>query len=110
MALPTDYKARKDTPIATGCLDYFPLALAAIARLSRKANEKHNPGEPLHWSRHKSSDHADCAIRHFLERGRWDTDMDESHTVAFAWRALALLELEEETRASAAAPAVSPKP
>src|SRR5689334_5921158 len=51
--LPTDSQARKDTPIARGCLDYFPLAIAAVARLSKAGNDKHNPGEPLHWSRGK---------------------------------------------------------
>lgn len=98
MSLPTDYKARKQTPICTGVLDYFPLALAAVARLSLKANEKHNPGQPLQWSRSKSSDHADCLVRHLLERGTMDEDMQESHSVHVAWRALAMLQLEEEAR------------
>lgn len=96
MSLPTDYKARKGTPICTGVLDYFPDALAAVSRLSLKANEKHNPGEPLHWSRGKSADHADCLVRHLLERGKVDADMQESHTVHVAWRALALLQEEIE--------------
>ena len=98
--LPTDPKARKAIPICTGCLDYFPLALAAIARLSLKANEKHNPGEPLHWSREKSKDHADCAVRHIMERGQIDPETGESYTVAAAWRLLALLQIEEEARIS----------
>lgn len=98
MPLPTDYKERKDTPIITGCFDYFPLALAAVARLSRKANDKHNPGEPLHWSRGKSNDHADCLGRHLAERGKMDEEMGESHSVHVAWRALAILQLEEEQR------------
>ena len=96
MSLPSDAKARKQTPICTGVLDYFPDALAAVARLSLKANEKHNPGEPLHWSRGKSSDHADCLVRHLLERGNEDPEMQESHTVHVAWRALALLQTEIE--------------
>lgn len=98
MSLPTDAKARKATPICTGVLDYFPDALAAIARLSLKANEKHNPGEPLHWSREKSSDHADCVVRHMMERGKLDPETGESFTVNAAWRLLALLQLEEEAR------------
>ena len=97
MSLPTDYKERKATPICTGCLDYFGDALAAVARLSLKANEKHNPGEPLHWSKGKSSDHADCLVRHLLERGKVDEEMQESHTVHVAWRALALLQTEIES-------------
>ncbi len=91
-----DSKARKETPIVTGCLDYFPDALAAVARLSRKANEKHNPGEALHWSKGKSDDHADCIGRHLVQRGTPDPEFDESHSVALAWRALALLQIEIE--------------
>ena len=96
MSLPNDAKARKHTPICTGVLDYFPDALAAVSRLSLKANEKHNPGEPLHWSKDKSGDHADCLVRHLLERGTEDPEMQESHTVHVAWRALALLQTEIE--------------
>lgn len=89
-------KARKATPLVTGCLDYFPDALEAVARLSKKANEKHNPGQPLHWSKGKSNDHADCLGRHLKDRGQIDPEFGESHTVAVAWRALALLQTEIE--------------
>jgi hypothetical protein len=95
--LTTNSDARKDVPIASGVLDYFPLALAAVARLSKIGNDKHNPGEPLHWSRHKSTDHADCIIRHMIDRGTIDTD-GELHDVKVAWRALAMLQLAEEKR------------
>jgi hypothetical protein len=93
--LPTDPAARKDIPIATGVLDYFPAALAEIARLSKQGNDQHNPGEPLHWARGKSNDHADTIIRHFLERGTIDTD-GMRHSAKLAWRALALLQMEME--------------
>lgn len=96
--LTSDAKARKDIPLATGCLDYFPDALAAIATLSRIGNDKHNPGQPLHWSRGKSNDHPDCLMRHFLERGTVDTSGAEPvlHSTQMAWRALAILQLEIE--------------
>lgn len=103
MTLPTDPKARKETPVVTGCFDYFPLAMAAIARLSKKANEKHNPGQPLHWSREKSSDHADAAGRHLLERGQIDPETGESMTVHMGWRVLAMIQIEEEERIKNAA-------
>ena len=93
--LPTDAKARKAVPIATGVLDYFPDALAAVAEVSRIGNEQHNPGEPLHWSRGKSMDHADCLLRHLIDRGTLDTD-GVSHSAKVAWRALALLQIELE--------------
>lgn len=98
--LPGDSAARKATPIASGVLDYFPLALAAVARHSKRSNEKHNPGEPMHWSRGKSDDHADCIIRHLIDRGTIDPDSGELHDVALAWRALAQLQIAEEKRLS----------
>ena len=62
--LPTDSVKRKRIPMCSGLLDYFPDACAAIAEVSHLGNEKHNPGEPLHHSRGKSMDHADCIMRH----------------------------------------------
>lgn len=95
--LPTDAADRKALPITTGVLDYFPDALAEVARVSKVGNDQHNPGEPLHWARGKSTDHADSLVRHLLERGTLDSD-GMRHTAKVAWRALALLqtELEEE--------------
>lgn len=93
--LPTDSKERKKYPIASGVLDYFPAALAEIAKVSYSGNEQHNPGEPLHWARGKSADHADTIIRHFMERGGIDID-GMRHSAKMAWRALALLQLELE--------------
>ena len=93
--LPTDSTARKNIPLARGLLDYFPAALAAVAEVSRVGNDQHNPGQPIHWARAKSTDHADCIIRHLIDRGTDDTD-GLSHTAKIAWRALALLQEELE--------------
>lgn len=93
--LPTDAKARKALPVCTGVLDYFPDALAAVAEVSRIGNDAHNPGQPLHWSRGKSMDHADCLLRHLVERGTVDADGGR-HSAKVAWRALAILQLEIE--------------
>lgn len=98
MSLPTDKQARKDTPIASGVLDYFPDALAAVAKVSFIGNQQHNPGQPLHWAREKSTDESDALIRHFLERGTIDTD-GTRHSAKVAWRALALLQKEIESEA-----------
>lgn len=98
MSLPIDAKERKGVPIASGVLNYFPDAIAAIAELSRIGNEQHNPGQPLHWNREKSTDHDDCLIRHFMERGTVDTD-GVRHSTKVAWRALALLQTELEQKA-----------
>ena len=110
MSLPTDAKARKLVPIATGVLDYFPKALAAIAEVSRIGNEQHNPGKPLHWDRSKSGDESDALIRHFLERGTIDIDGGR-HSAKVAWRALALLEKEIEAAIlTGAQPSISSDP
>lgn len=94
--LPTDSEARKGIPLATGVFDYFPAALAEVAKVSKAGNDKHNPGEPLHWARGKSMDQADCIARHLLERGGIDPDTGLRHSAQLAWRALALLQLELE--------------
>jgi hypothetical protein len=93
--LPSDAKARKEIPVATGFVDYFPLAMCAVAEVSRIGNEQHNPGQPLHWDRSKSTDEADSFMRHFIERGKRDTD-GARHTAKAAWRIMALLEKECE--------------
>lgn len=90
----TDSSTRKTYPMAAGLLDYFPDALAEVARVSFAGNQKHNPGEPMHHARGKSMDHADCIIRHLVGRGGFDGDLRES--AALAWRALALLQEELE--------------
>lgn len=91
----TAAQQRKQHPVATGVLDYFPDALMAVAYVSYVGNEQHNPGQPLHWDRSKSTDEADALLRHFLERGTLDTDGCR-HSAKMAWRALALLQKELE--------------
>lgn len=91
--LPIDAKERKNLPIGTGVLDYFPNALAEVARASLAGNRQHLEGQPLHWDKLKSTDEADALIRHFLERGTMDED-NVRHSGKMAWRALALLERE----------------
>lgn len=95
MSLPTEAALRKEIPLASGFLDYFPDAAAAVAQLSRTGNEQHNPGKPLHWDRSKSGDEADALVRHLLQRGTRDTD-GVLHSVKVAWRAMALLQKELE--------------
>ena len=92
MTLPKDAQERKDTPIVTGVLDYFPDAIAEVARVSVAGNEQHNLG-PLRWDKSKSTDEADALVRHLMERGTFDTD-GQRHSAKVAWRALALLQRE----------------
>lgn len=93
--LPEDPKVRKTYPIVTGVLDYFPDAIAEVSLVSFNGNQQHNPGQPLHWAREKSTDHEDCIGRHTLQRGTRDTD-GMRHSAKRAWRALAALQLEIE--------------
>lgn len=86
---------RKERPLASGVLDYFPDALLEVAYCSFVGNQQHNPGQPLHWSKGKSDDHADALLRHLGERGTIDTDKVR-HSAKVAWRALANLQTEIE--------------
>jgi|HubBroStandDraft_4_1064222.scaffolds.fasta_scaffold56139_2 hypothetical protein len=97
--LPTDSEERKEIPIFSGVVNYFPLALAAVARVSKRGNDKHNPGQPLHWSRDKSTDHEDCIARHLIDIDTVNIATGEYEDAqALAWRALAKLQLLEEKR------------
>src|ERR1044072_6385104 len=91
MILPEDPQVRKGIPLTTGVLDYFPRALAMVAMVSKAGNDQHNPGQPLHWDKSKSGDHADCIARHLIDRKSLDTD-GWPHAVKLAWRGLANLE------------------
>ena len=95
ITMPTDAATRKKFPVASGFMDYFPDAIAAVSNLSYIGNEQHNPGQPLNWARGKSTDEADTMLRHFLQRGTLDTD-GIRHSVKMAWRSMALLQKELE--------------
>jgi hypothetical protein len=96
--LPVDPKERKTYPIATGFMRYFPDAIVAVSHVSWAGNEQHNPGQPLHWARGKSSDEEDTMLRHFLQSGTIDTD-GQRHSAKMVWRALAILQKEIEADA-----------
>jgi Domain of unknown function (DUF5664) len=97
--LPQDAKERKQIPLASGVLDYFPSALVEVAKVSFAGNEQHNPGQSLRWTRGKSMDHSDTMLRHFTERGTIDTD-GVRHSAKMVWRALAILQEEMEAEGS----------
>ena len=84
--LPTNADERKATPVYSGCVAYFPLALAAVAKVSAEGSKQHHPDAPLHWDRAKSSDELDAMMRHVID-GDW---------ASVAWRALAHLQKLEE--------------
>lgn len=102
LTLPTNSEERKNVPLFTGCYAYFPAALAGVAAHSKVSNDRYNPGEPMHHSRGKSSDHADCIARHLSDiadmlaaferrEGKFEDFAPLlSEANALAWRALAL--------------------
>lgn len=100
MTLPTESARRKDFPILSGCIKYFPAALAGVANISKLGNDKHNPGEALHHARGKSMDHGDCIVRHLMDvedlitasakgDARASVDLILLEASSLAWRALA---------------------
>jgi hypothetical protein len=100
--LPTDSEERKHIPIFSGLLNYFPLACAAVAKWSKRGNDKHNPGQEMHWARGKSMDHSDCIARHLIDVETLDpTSGEYEDATALAWRALAKLQELEEKRLGA---------
>jgi len=98
--LPTDSNDRKNYALFSGCLRYFPAALAGVAKNSKLGNDKHNPGEEMHHARNKSSDHGDCIMRHLMDLEDLMAAMNRGEKVTpenilaevdcMAWRALAL--------------------
>jgi len=89
---------RKNTPVYSGFLKYFPKAVREVARLSKVGNDQHNPNKPLHWDRSKSGDELDSLTRHLINIGEDPLDTDGVlHATKVAWRAMANLEktLEE---------------
>lgn len=91
----TEAEDRKNTPVYSGVLKYFPDAIKEVSRVSLAGNLQHNKGQPLHWDRSKSTDEADALLRHLIDAGKLDTD-GIRHTSKVAWRALALLQKEIE--------------
>jgi len=97
MSLPTDSAERKRLPVFSGVMAYFPDAIVEVARVSYAGNEKHNPGQPLHWAREKSTDHEDCIARHSLDGLQAFSHSEKvEHFANRAWRALAALQLAVE--------------
>lgn len=100
---PNKAQFRKNTPVYSGFIKYFPLAILEVARLSQKGNDQHNPGKPLHWDRSKSGDELDALSRHLIDTVLDPVDDDEMlHATKVAWRAMANLQklLEQNDKAN----------
>ena len=82
---------RKQMPVYTGVVKYFPNALKYVSKVSLAGNDQHHPDKPLHWDKSKSTDHLDSLMRHLTEADKIDDD-GLLHLGKVAWRALAALE------------------
>ena len=90
---------RKQIPVFSGVVKYFPNAIKEIAKCSYKGNEQHHPNTPLHWDKNKSKDNADALMRHLIDHIEDPVDTDgQLHLAKVAWRALALLEVYLENK------------
>lgn len=137
--LPNDSKARYHYPVSSGCLAYFPAALAGVAKHSYIGGAKYNDGALVHL-RYISTEHLDCVGRHLLdlqdllaakERGvetvpTWvynletkteeliDLNINQAILIecnAMSWRSLAISqELHEKLAGTPLAPAARLKP
>ena len=84
---------RKDTPVFSGVLKYFPNALKEVSKCSKAGNDQHHPDKPLHWDMNKSKDEYDALTRHLIDHTINPMDDDGIlHLTKVAWRALAGLE------------------
>lgn len=88
-------KERKETPIYSGVLMYFPDAIMEVARVSFAGQKQHNPDKPLFWDRTKSKEELESLTRHLMQAGEFDDD-GIRHSAKVAWRALANLQKEIE--------------
>lgn len=84
---------RKQRPIFSGVLKYFPDAIMEVAHASYIGNQQHHKDKPLHWDKSKSTDEADALVRHLIQSGTLDTD-GVRHSAKVAWRSLSLLQRE----------------
>lgn len=105
--LPADSNLRKEFPLERGFLRYFPAAIACAAALSKVSNDKHNPGEEMHHARSKSTDQADCQLRHMIDAEVPGCDKLEELTCKF-WRAGAELQIYCESLGAPMAPGARP--
>ena len=90
---------RKDTPVFSGVLKYFPDALKEVAKCSFIGQQQHNKDKPLAWDRSKSGNEYDSLTRHLIDSAKEDFDTDGTlHKAKIAWRALAGLQKHLESK------------
>lgn len=104
VTLPEDSAERRAIPLTQGVLQYFPAALAEVAKVSMMGADKHSNGQ-LIWTRPASPseeevrDHLDCVLRHIVDWGDVGRDKESGlNALAHAaWRILAALQVDMES-------------
>jgi len=90
----TKAQKRKQMPVYSGVLKYFPDALKEVSKASQAGNDQHHPDKPLHWDKTKSFDNEDALVRHLIDHSKDPMDDDGVlHLTKVAWRALASLQI-----------------
>lgn len=90
----TKAQKRKQMPVYSGVLKYFPDALKEVSKASQAGNNQHHPDKPLHWDKTKSFDNEDALVRHLIDHSKDPVDDDGVlHLTKVAWRALASLQI-----------------
>lgn len=85
---------RKEYPMYSGLLKYFPNALREVSHCSWVGQQQHNPDKPLAWDRSKSGDELDAMLRHLTDHAK-GVEIDEDgvyHLVKCCWRILGMTE------------------
>lgn len=88
-------KSRKERPLFSGVLKYFPDALMEVAYASFVGNKQHLEGKPLQWDRTKSMDQMEACMRHITDHAKGEIkDTDGAYHLAKAcWRLCAHLQI-----------------
>lgn len=85
LTLGTDSEARKRVQLVAAFLRYIPAAAVRFALHSKAGNDKHNPGEPIHHARGKSSDHEECIMRHLVDMQDIRAFMERNKSAGREW-------------------------
>ena len=85
---------RKEQPVYSGVVKYFPDALIELSKASFIGQQQHNPDKPLAWDRSKSGDELDAMMRHLIDHAKGIEFDDDGvrHIVKCGWRLLAIIQ------------------
>ena len=74
--LPTDAQERKNIPVYTGFIKYFPDAIIEVTKQSVAGSKQHH-GDEVWWDKSKSKDELDSLMRHWRAMANLQRECDE---------------------------------